>query len=398
MPTPTRLAIVASHPIQYHGPLFRRLATLVDLEVMFAHKATPGEQARAGFSTSFDWDVDITAGYRHTFLDNIAARPGTDRFGGCDTPQIARRLHRARFNALLVMGWHLKTYVQAIVAAKRAGLPVMVRGDSHLDTPRSILKKLTKEVSYPLLLRMFDRALYVGRRSRAYYEHYRFPECRLFFSPHCVDNEWFAGCATEAARDALRNRFGLAKDVPVALFAGKLLDLKRPADLIEAAARLRADGSPIEVMIAGDGELKAALTALAATRAVPLHLLGFCNQSQMPAAYAASDVLVLPSRHETWGLVANEAIACGRPAVVSEACGCADDLCGDEGAGTVYPFGDIDALARALAQMLKEPPSPEALARVAHRHSIDAAARGVLDALSSLGGAGRSASIGARLT
>lgn len=394
----TRLAIVASHPIQYHGPLFRRLATLVDLEVMFAHKATPCEQARAGFGTSFDWDVDITAGYRHTFLDNIAARPGTDHFGGCDTPQIARRLNRASFDALLVMGWHLKAYVQAIVAAKRVGLPVMVRGDSHLDTPRSIVKKLTKEVSYPFLLRLFDRALYVGRRSRAYYEHYRFPQSRLFFSPHCVDNEWFATGATEAARDALRNRFGIGGTVHVALFAGKMLELKRPADLIEAAARLRADGLPIEVMVAGDGELKAGLAALAATRAVPLHLLGFCNQSEMPAAYAASDVLVLPSRHETWGLVANEAIACGRPVVVSTACGCAEDLCGEEGAGATYPVGDIDALARALAHTLKKPPPPEAFERVAHRYSVDAAARGVLNALASLGSAGQTASVGARLT
>src|SRR5215510_15149079 len=117
-----RLAVLTSHPVQYYAPLFRELAKAVDLHVYFAHRATPAEQAQAGFGTPFEWDVDLTSGYAHSFLENIARQPGTDRFAGCDTPEIGRHLRQGRFQALLVMGWHLKSYLQAALAAKRLGI------------------------------------------------------------------------------------------------------------------------------------------------------------------------------------------------------------------------------------------------------------------------------------
>src|SRR5882672_4064322 len=184
-----RLSIVASHPVQYHAPLFRILAERFELMVFFAHRATQDDQAQAGFGVGFDWDVDLVSGYEHLFLNNVAKKPSLELFSGCDTPEIGTRLAEARSDAVLVLGWHLKTYLQAAFAAKRSGRPLLVRGDSHLDTPRHPLKKAVKAAVYPTFLRLFDAALYVGERSRAYWRHYRYPETRLFFSPHCVDAE-----------------------------------------------------------------------------------------------------------------------------------------------------------------------------------------------------------------
>ena len=194
----TRLAVVVSHPIQYYAPLFRALAARVDLEVFFGQTLSPAQQSAAGFDTAFDWDVDLLSGYRSTFLTNVARHPGPSLFNGCDTPEIGARLKAGGFDALLVMGWYLKTFVQAIWAARRMGIPVLVRGDSHLDTPRGFVVRTSKALAYPPFLRAFDAALYVGQRSRAYYEHYHYPAERLFFSPHCVDTAWFA--ARRAAR------------------------------------------------------------------------------------------------------------------------------------------------------------------------------------------------------
>lgn len=377
-----RLAIVTSHPIQYYAPLFRVLAGLVDLHVFFAHRSTPEQQAAAGFGTAFDWDVDLTAGYPHSFLKNLAADPGPHHFAGCDTPEIAERLRQGRFDAVLLLGWHLKSLRQALWAAKRQGLPVMVRGDSQLETPRSLVKRMVKAATYPLFLRQFDAALYVGRRSRAYYAHYGYPEQRLFFSPHCVDNAWFAERATPQARAALRKRIGVGERTPLVLFAGKLVLFKRPLDVVAAVARLRAAGSSAEVLVAGAGELEEPMREAAARAGVPLHLLGFQNQTAMPAAYAAADVLALPSTgRETWGLVCNEALACGTPIVVSDATGCAEDLAADGVAGRTHRLGDIDDLARALGAVLASPPSPADVAERSARYSLEAAAEGVISAL-----------------
>ena len=353
-----RLAIVASHPIQYHAPLFRELARQIDLTVFFAHRATPADQAHAGFGVGFDWDVDLLSGYEHVFLRNVARKPSLEHFAGCDTPDLGRRLAEGRFDAVLVMGWHLKSFVQALLAAKRLGMPVMARGDSHLQTPRGVVKKMAKAFAYPSFLRFFDAALYVGERSRAYWRHYRYPSTRLFFSPHCVDAEWFAKRATPEARAALRTRLGLAPDSKVVLFAGKLVPFKRPLDLIAAASQLKSRGPDIEVLVAGSGPLQSEIVGAARTAGVPCHMLGFCNQSEMPAAYAAADVLVLPSDgRETWGLVANEALACGRPIVVSDAVGCAPDLAADGTAGRVFASGDVGALAAALSDVMDHPPA-----------------------------------------
>lgn len=154
--------------MQYYAPLFCALAQVVDLHVFFAHRASPAQQARAGYGTAFDWDVDLTSGYAHSFLENVARQPGTDGFAGCDTPSIGRHLRAGCFHALLITGWHLKAYLQGALAARRLGIPVMVRGDSHLGTPRGRLKTGLKALAYPPFLRLFDAALYVGRRSHAY--------------------------------------------------------------------------------------------------------------------------------------------------------------------------------------------------------------------------------------
>jgi glycosyltransferase involved in cell wall biosynthesis len=234
----------------------------------------------------------------------------------------------------------------------------MVRGDSQLATPRSRLKTAVKAVAYPLLLRLFDAALYVGQRSRAYYAHYGYPADRLFFSPHCVDTAWFAARATEAARHRLRAQCRIAPGATVLLFAGRLLPFKRPVDLILAAGHCRQRGINADVMVAGSGALEPDLKAAAASHGVPLHFLGFRNQTGMPAAYAAADCLALPSDgRESWGLVANEALACSRPIVVSSACGCAPDLASDG--------------------IAMSPPPPAAMAALSEAYSLKAAAAGI---------------------
>lgn len=311
----------------------------------------------------------------------MARIPDAGRFGGCDTPEIGERLGEGGFNALITMGWHLKTYLQGLWAAKRLGIPVIVRGDSQLATPRGRLKRMAKAAVYPRLIRSFEAALYVGQRNREYFEHYGYPAERLFHSPHCIETDRFADLATPAAREDHRTRMGIDAETRAILFAGKLVPFKRPTQVVEAVARLRANGMSAHVMIAGSGILESELVERAASLNVPIHLLGFQNQSMMPAAYAAADVLVLPSTGaETWGLTCNEALACGTPIVVSNEVGCAPDLAGDGTAGAVFRGGDVDACATALGRILANPPSAAALLAKSNEHSMRKAIDGIIKA------------------
>jgi glycosyltransferase involved in cell wall biosynthesis len=381
-----RLAILASHPVQYYAPMFRELAKEVDLHVFYAHSATPEQQAAAGFGYAFEWDINLTEGYSFSFLNNVSKQPGTDRFDGCDTPEILQELRLGGFTAVLALGWHLKSMIQGIVAAKRIGLPVLVRGDSQISTPRSKLKRWLKAMAYPILLRAFDAALYVGKNNYRYWRYYGFPNKRLFYSPHCVETERFSIGATAEARATLRDALNILDSSFVVLFAGKLLPFKRPLDLVPAIAAIRAQGTDCRLLVAGSGPLETELVALAAKWEVPLDLLGFQNQSQMPAAYAAADVLVLPSDgRETWGLVANEALACGVPIIVSDQVGCALDLAEDGHCGRSFEMGNINALARAIEMSIQDRTSRFDLAALSEKFSVHQAVSGICKALISVG-------------
>ena len=188
-----RLAILATHPIQYHAPWYRGLVAdgRLQIKVFYCHQATPEQQATAGFGVPFEWDVPLLDGYEYEFLKNVAANPQTSSFNGLDVPSIRESLRRGEFDAVLVNGWNYKAAWQTIWAAKQLGLPVLTRGDSHLHTPRSPLKKWAKEISYPLMLRAFDGFLDVGEWSREYFVHYGAPSGRIFHVPHVVDELGF---------------------------------------------------------------------------------------------------------------------------------------------------------------------------------------------------------------
>jgi len=379
-----RLGILASHPIQYQAPLFRELTRHVDLTVYFAHRQTAAGQAAAGFNVAFEWDVDLLGGYEHRFLQNRARHPSTDRFSGCDTPEIAEEIRRGEFDAFLVTGWYLKSYWQAIRACRRHGVPVMVRGDSQLGTLRGPLKQALKEIVYPRLLRQFDACLYVGQRNREYLEHYGVAADRLFFSPHCIDNEAFASRAMGVDRTVSRERLGIQASQKAVLFVGKLLEGKRPEDLVEVLGQLRSQGVDVCGVFAGDGLLRERLAALGDETNVPLVFLGFRNQTELPEAYVCADVMVLPSGSETWGLVVNESLACGTPVVVSDTVGCAPDMVIEGQTGAVYPMGDVDALSQALERALRIPRDASAIAAKSDAYSIERAAEGIMTAASAL--------------
>ena len=146
----------SSHPIQYYAPIFRALARQCDLTVYFAHRQTAEQQARAGFGVAFDWDVDILSGYESRFLTNRAKVPSTDEFWGCNTPEIAAEISRGRYDAFVVPGWALWSYWQAVIACRRAGVPVLVRGDSQLAGQRRSWIRLAKAPVFSSMLRAFD--------------------------------------------------------------------------------------------------------------------------------------------------------------------------------------------------------------------------------------------------
>ncbi len=385
-----RLAILATHPIQYHAPWYRGLVAdgRLQIKVFFCHRATPEQQASAGFGVPFEWDVPLLDGYEHEFLNNVAAHPCTSSFNGLNVPEIGQSLRNGDFDAVLVNGWNYKAAWQTIWAAKQLGLPVLTRGDSHLHTPRSGLKNWIKEMAYPLMLRAFDGFLDVGQWSRDYYLHYGAPQNRVFHVPHVIDEAGFLSRAESlhAERNAIRKTWNLPADATIFLFAGKFIAKKNPLDFLRALEiAVRADAHVVGLMV-GDGPLRPSCQSLVSSAGLPVTFSGFLNQSEIIKAYIAADCLVLPSDGgETWGIVVNEAMWSGLPCIVSDQVGCGPDLVAGQGTGEIFPLHDEAALATAMIHFAHNPEQRRACAErartVIRAYSIASAVEGTVKAV-----------------
>jgi glycosyltransferase involved in cell wall biosynthesis len=390
---PFRVAVVATHPIQYQAPWFRALAQHpeIDLEVFFCHRATPQEQADAGFNVEFNWDVPLLGGYPYRFLQNVAQQPSLNGFAGLDTPEISDIVRCEGFDAVIVNGWHYKSAWQAMRACWRTKTPVMVRSDSHLHTDRSFPKKMVKMPVYRWFIRKVDACCAVGTWSRDYFLHYGAHRDRVFIVPHVVDTDFFRSQAERlrTKQTELRRRWQLDEAATVFLFVGKFIAKKRPLDFVRAIAGANRNGSRIMGLMVGDGPLRSTCEDEVKTAGAPIRFTGFLNQSEIPNAYAAADALVLPSEDETWGLVVNEAMASSKTCLVSDRVGCGPDLIVPGETGHVFPLGNVEALASLLGSYAERRRDLEEMGAKAElgvsRYSIGAAVNGVIGAISAAG-------------
>ncbi len=341
-----RLAIVVSHPIQYYVPLYQRLARREELEIRVFYTWHAGEKAvlDRGFDTPVAWDIPLTEGYEFELVPNLARDPGTHHFFGLRNPSLLAQLTAWRPDVVHVTGWAWLSHLQILRELTRQGVPVLFRGDSHLlGSPRRGPRWWAKRA---LLARIFSwptRFLYVGQANRAYYEAFGVQQTRLQYCPHSVDVARFAEPSEELEREAAewRRALGIAEDRRVLLYAGKFDRIKRPLELMSAV--LEQPSKKLLLVLVGGGELQGEVSSLAAANPARFRALPFQNQSRMPVTYRLGDLFVLPSMGESWGLAVNEALACGRPVLVSDRVGCAADVV-DETCGVVFPWNDMGRL------------------------------------------------------
>jgi glycosyltransferase involved in cell wall biosynthesis len=384
----TKLGILTTHPIQYQVPWFRALAKLPDLDLTVFFCIMPNEHQQGdGFGKSFQWDIPLLEGYRYEMLENVASNPSLSDFSGCDTPGIDQVVRNGGYDAFIVNGWVVKSCVQLLWACRKYHVPCIVRGDSNNLRPRSGWKRLI----HRLLLSRYSAFLYTGEGNRRFYLDNGVAENMLFFAPHCIDNERFAGAADtlRESRKEIRESWNIPKNAIVFLFCAKFIDKKRPMDILRALAQLQVGADArlgVHVLMVGTGQLLDACKAYVKQENLSVTFAGFLNQSEIAKAYVAADCQVLPSDHgETWGLVVNEGMACGIPAIVSDQVGCHLDLITPGAAGEVYPMGDVSALALKMGKLAANPTRLLEMGQAARNrisgYSYDRVVQGTLAAL-----------------
>jgi glycosyltransferase involved in cell wall biosynthesis len=358
-PRPLRVLLVSSHPVQYSTPIFRLLArdSRVDIEVAYCSLQGTEAGLDPDFGVQVKWDIPLLEGYPWTCLPNHSWTPRLDSFFGLFNPGIWQLISRGNFDAIVLFtGYVCATFWIAIAAAKWNGASILFGTDAHdlASRDNKRWKRWVKRRLWPRLFRLANAAIVVSSGGAEMMRSLGIPENRIALTPFCVDNEWWIEQSDRADRTVVRARWDVPENAAVILFCAKLQPWKRPQDLLQAFARI-ADLNAY-LVFAGDGALRPLLESEARSLGITdkVRFLGFVNQSGLPETYAASDILVLPSEYEPFGLVVNEAMLCRCPVIVSDRVGARVDLVSEGTTGYVFPCADIRALAALLQHAMND--------------------------------------------
>jgi glycosyltransferase involved in cell wall biosynthesis len=352
-----KVLFVCGHPVQYMSPLLRRMAHHPQLDVSTVYCRLRGAKAGVDpeFGATIQWDIPLLDGYSWVEIPN----KGTDSegFWGLCNPGLWRFVRRGKFDAVFCLTGYIRASFWITYLASKLSRSAFIFGtDATTLTPldRRMWKRPVKRFFWPLLYRLASQIIAPSSGTRDLLRSLGIPEERIALIPYVVDNDWWQAKSAQVDRKAVRASWGASPETSVVLFCAKLQPWKRPLDLLQAFAKANVANSLL--LFAGDGPLKEELQAETARLGVSdrVRFLGFVNQTELPALYAAADVMVLPSEYDAFGVVVNEAILCGCPVIASNCVGAGRDLIAPVDPSFIYPCGDVDGLSGLLRRVLSD--------------------------------------------
>jgi len=365
-----RLAVVITHAIQYQVPLFRELSKdpMIDLTVFYFCKWGAYEYYDPQMGKRLKWDIPLLDGYNYKFLRNLSPLNSPNKFFGLVNPGIIKELVYGKYDAVVIHGYAIFSYLLAYIGAWISRTPVIFRGETVLRENRSYLKNLFKNVLLKILFKNTSAFLSIIEKSTEFYKYYNVPDNKIFYTPYSVDNDFFIKESEKwrKSKTKIKKELSYQAETPIVLFVGKLVERKRPFDLLYAYEELKDKAGLIFV---GDGILKNDLQEYCKRKNLSrVNFAGFINQSELPKYYAISDIFVLPSSsNEVSPLVINEAMCCGLPVVVSDAIPSARDYVQEGKNGYIFPFNNIEKLQSYIDELLTDRNLKEAMCD----HSIE---------------------------
>jgi len=342
-----RLVILTEIISPYRIPLFNALAQHadVDLHVVFLAETDPGLRQWQVYKEEIRFSYQVLPSWRR--------RVG--KYNALLNRGVGRALAEAAPDVILCGGYNYVASWQSLVWARGRGIPYFLWSESNameLRRGHAVMEFLKGE-----FLRKCTGFVVPGRSAEEYLRSRRVNDDRIFTAPNAVDNDLFSGAAAAARQDAGARREELFLPARYFLFAGRLVREKGVFDLLSAYSQLdESMRQQIGLVFVGDGASRVQLEQAAASISPGMiRFAGFAQRDQLASYYALSEMLVLPTYSDTWGLVVNEAMACALPVVLSRAAGCALDLVKENWNGLLVSPRDVSALTSAMRSLANQP-------------------------------------------
>jgi len=261
---------------------------------------------------------------------------------------IWRQLRILRPDTVLIPGYYTMPALAAALWAKcHRRRSVLMSETTRADHPRAWWKEFGKRF---IVQALFDAGICGGKPHARYLYQLGFSDEKVARYYDVVDNAYYKNAAEAHRSEALRPRLGLPERY--FLYVGRLAPEKNVSGLLDAFAHYRSSGGPSSLVLVGDGSERSSLERQAGALGIGncVHFAGLKKTRETTLYYALAECLVLASLREPWGLVVNEAMASGLPVIVSNRCGCAEDLVATGRNGFVFdPSHNGELSTRLLA-------------------------------------------------
>jgi len=371
--TNRRLLILSEIIAPYRIPVFNALAQHqgIDLRVVFLAETDPRLRQWRIYENELHFSYDVLPSWRFRF--------------GTNTILLNRHVQASLKNfapdAIICGGYNYIASWKALSWSRRNKVDFILWSESNQYDARSGRRWLESLKCH--FLGRCDRFVVPGKSSFNYLQLLGVPQQMIFTAPNAVDNNWFGTHANIARLGVPELGKRLCLPARYILFVGRLVPEKGIFDLLEAYGRLDENiRSTVGLVFAGDGKARSELEQRAKTvNPGTIWIPGFAQREDLAAMYGLADIFVLPTHSDPWGLVVNEAMACGLPAIVSNVAGCAGDLVDDGWNGFIVSPADPNRLCWAIDAILRNPQlrqqmSARSLERI-RQHSPEACSAGL---------------------
>jgi glycosyltransferase involved in cell wall biosynthesis len=340
-----RLVVLTEIIAPYRIPVFNALAERedVDLHVIFLSETDHSMRQWRVYAEETRFSYEVLPSWR--------GRLG--KYNILVNHRVASALRRARPEVIVCGGYNYLASWQALRWARRNRVQFLLWCESTASDCRG--EHLLVEQLKENFLRSCDGFVVPGKSALEYLQRLGAPLEKVFVAPNAVDTNLFATGERMVREKAERVRQKLGLPSRYFLFVGRLVKAKGVFDLLDAYSRLDAElRSQVGLVFAGDGPQRAELEAMA--RDIypgAVHFPGFVHRDELASYYSLAECLVLPTHSDTWGMVVNEAMACGLPVICTDVAGCAADLV--KANGRLVAPGNVRQLAEAMREVADDP-------------------------------------------
>lgn len=253
---------------------------------------------------------------------------------------------KKQFDVVVIHGYSSTTAMLAMLWLKLHKIPFYLEVDGGLIREESEKKYRFKK----LLVSSADRWLSSGKATTDYLVHYGAVRERTDTYPFTSleESDILSEPVSFEEKQELRSKLGMAEE-KIALYVGRFDPLKGMDDLLHIVPKLE---KTIGVYFVGGEPTEEHLAFCNENNAHNAHFLGFHKKEALTDYYKAADFLVLPTKSDVWGLVINEAMACGLPVITTDKCVAGLELVEEGVNGAIVPAEDSECLARKMNELI----------------------------------------------